>query len=174
MVHCPLSALQSFGSIVTARCWKGNGEWAVESGPCLPGAPWPLLKSDRFGTILPSQHQAPIVVPVSIKKAPRAVRCVRTFNRTLCHYLIRYICEVIGRRQRSMPGSRLPQGSENVFQTIRARHAEAAVRGITLLHLSIVEPQGPALLSARAAEFFTLWILPSRALDIWERFRPGS
>ncbi len=174
MVHCPLSALQSFGSIVTARCWKGNGEWAVESGPCLPGAPWPLLKSDRFGTILPSQHPVLMVARGSIQKDLRAIRCARSCNRTFCRAAIRDGREVTGRRQRSMPGSRLLQGSENVFQTIRARHAEAAVRGITLLHLSIVEPQGPALLSARAAEFFTLWILPSRALDIWERFRPGS
>ena len=50
-----------------------------------------------------------------------------------------------------MPGSRLPQGSENVFQTIRARRAAAEVRGITLLDLSIGEPKGPALLSAREA-----------------------
>jgi LL-diaminopimelate aminotransferase len=50
-----------------------------------------------------------------------------------------------------MPASRLPQGSENVFQTIRARRAAAEVRGITLLDLSIGEPKGPALLSAREA-----------------------
>jgi len=50
-----------------------------------------------------------------------------------------------------MRGSRLPQGSENVFQTIRARRATAEGRGITLLDLSIGEPKGPALLSAREA-----------------------
>ncbi len=50
-----------------------------------------------------------------------------------------------------MRGSRLPQGSENVFQTIRARRAAAEVRGIKLLDLSIGEPKGPALLSAREA-----------------------
>lgn len=50
-----------------------------------------------------------------------------------------------------MRGSRLPQGSENVFQTIRARRAAAEARGVTLLDLSIGEPKGPALLSAREA-----------------------
>src|SRR5215471_8097957 len=50
-----------------------------------------------------------------------------------------------------MRGSRLPQGSENVFQTVRARRAEAEGRGVKLLDLSIGEPKGPALLSAREA-----------------------
>src|SRR5262249_59997785 len=50
-----------------------------------------------------------------------------------------------------MRGSRLPQGSENVFQTVRARRAEAERRGMALLDLSIGELKGPAVRSAREA-----------------------
>ena len=50
-----------------------------------------------------------------------------------------------------MRRSRLPQGGENVLQTIRAKRAEAEARGIKLIDLSIGEPKGPALLSAREA-----------------------
>ena len=50
-----------------------------------------------------------------------------------------------------MRRSRLGQESENVFQTIRAKRAEAQGRGMTLIDLSIGEPRGPALLSARQA-----------------------
>jgi len=50
-----------------------------------------------------------------------------------------------------MRGSRLPPGGENVLQTIRARRALAEERGVKLLDLSIGEPRGPALLSAREA-----------------------
>lgn len=48
-----------------------------------------------------------------------------------------------------MRGSRLAQGGENVLQTIRAKRVEVEARGIRLLDLSIGEPKGPALLSAR-------------------------
>jgi aspartate/methionine/tyrosine aminotransferase len=50
-----------------------------------------------------------------------------------------------------MQQSRLGQGGENVLQTIRAKRAEAQARGIKLIYLSIGEPKGPALLSARQA-----------------------
>ena len=50
-----------------------------------------------------------------------------------------------------MRGSRLPSGGENVLQTIRAKRAEAEGRGIKLVDLSIGEPKGAALLSARKA-----------------------
>ena len=50
-----------------------------------------------------------------------------------------------------MRQSRLPRGGANIFQTIRAKRAEAEAQGITLLDLSIGEPKGPALLSARRA-----------------------
>ncbi len=50
-----------------------------------------------------------------------------------------------------MRRSRLPQGGENVLQTIRAKRAEAEAAGIKLIDLSIGEPKGPALLSARKA-----------------------
>ena len=50
-----------------------------------------------------------------------------------------------------MRRSRLGPGGENVLQTIRAKRAEAQARGITLIDLSIGEPKGPALLSARQA-----------------------
>ena len=50
-----------------------------------------------------------------------------------------------------MRGSRLPQGGENVLQTIRAKRASAEAAGVTLLDLSIGEPKGAALLSARKA-----------------------
>jgi len=50
-----------------------------------------------------------------------------------------------------MQRSRLPQGGANVFQKIRAKRAEAQGQGIALLDLSIGEPKGPALLSAREA-----------------------
>src|SRR5215510_13842175 len=47
--------------------------------------------------------------------------------------------------------SRLGSGGENVLQTIRAKRAEAQGRGMLLIDLSIGEPKGPALLSARQA-----------------------
>lgn len=50
-----------------------------------------------------------------------------------------------------MRRSRLPAGGANVFQKIRAKRAEAEGRGMRLLDLSIGEPRGPALLSARRA-----------------------
>jgi aspartate/methionine/tyrosine aminotransferase len=50
-----------------------------------------------------------------------------------------------------MRQSRLGAGGENVLQTIRAKRAEAQARGVRLIDLSIGEPKGPALLSARQA-----------------------
>lgn len=50
-----------------------------------------------------------------------------------------------------MRRTRLGQGGENVLQTIRAKRAEAQARGMTLIDLSIGEPKGAALLSARQA-----------------------
>jgi aspartate/methionine/tyrosine aminotransferase len=50
-----------------------------------------------------------------------------------------------------MRQSRLGAGGENVLQTVRAKRAEAQARGLTLIDLSIGEPKGPALLSAREA-----------------------
>ena len=50
-----------------------------------------------------------------------------------------------------MRRSRLGPGGENVLQTIRAKRAEAQEKGIRLIDLSIGEPKGPALLSARQA-----------------------
>ncbi len=50
-----------------------------------------------------------------------------------------------------MRASRLPPGSGNVLQTVREKRAEAEAAGIALLDLSIGEPKGPALLSARKA-----------------------
>ncbi len=50
-----------------------------------------------------------------------------------------------------MRQSRLPLGGENVLQTIRDKRAAAEAAGIKLLDLSIGEPKGPALLSARQA-----------------------
>jgi LL-diaminopimelate aminotransferase len=50
-----------------------------------------------------------------------------------------------------MRRSRLGRGGENVLQTIRAKRAEAQAKGMTLIDLSIGEPKGPALLSARQA-----------------------
>ncbi|MBI3326227.1 MAG: aminotransferase class I/II-fold pyridoxal phosphate-dependent enzyme, partial [Nitrospinae bacterium] len=50
-----------------------------------------------------------------------------------------------------MRRSRLSQGGENVLQTIRAKRTEAQAGGIKLIDLSIGEPKGPALLSARQA-----------------------
>jgi len=50
-----------------------------------------------------------------------------------------------------MRGSRLAQGGENVLQAVRGKRAEAEAAGIRLLDLSIGEPKGPALLSARKA-----------------------
>ena len=48
-------------------------------------------------------------------------------------------------------GSRLPPQEQNLFQLIRARRAQAEERGVDLIDLSIGEPRGPALLSAREA-----------------------
>ncbi|MBL4720330.1 MAG: aminotransferase class I/II-fold pyridoxal phosphate-dependent enzyme [Alphaproteobacteria bacterium] len=50
-----------------------------------------------------------------------------------------------------MPKSRLPAGAANVFQKIRQKRSEAIAQGVSLLDLSIGEPKGPALLSARKA-----------------------
>ena len=50
-----------------------------------------------------------------------------------------------------MRRSRLGQSDENVFQIIRAKRGEAQARGVKLIDLSIGEPRGPALLSARTA-----------------------
>src|SRR5919106_5176610 len=50
-----------------------------------------------------------------------------------------------------MRRSRLGSGGENVLQMIRAKRAEAQARGLPLIDLSIGEPKGPALLSARQA-----------------------
>src|SRR5215510_4207994 len=50
-----------------------------------------------------------------------------------------------------MRQSRLGSGGENVLQTIRAKRAEVQGRGVQLIDLSIGEPKGPALLSARQA-----------------------
>ena len=50
-----------------------------------------------------------------------------------------------------MRKSRVPAGGANIFQKIRGKRSEAAARGQTLLDLSIGEPKGPALLSARQA-----------------------
>ncbi|MDA1099347.1 MAG: aminotransferase class I/II-fold pyridoxal phosphate-dependent enzyme [Proteobacteria bacterium] len=50
-----------------------------------------------------------------------------------------------------MRRSRLPAGGANIFQKIRGKRAEAAARGQKLLDLSIGEPKGPALPSARQA-----------------------
>ena len=50
-----------------------------------------------------------------------------------------------------MRSSRLPQGGENVLQAVRAKRASAEAAGTKLLDLSIGEPKGAALLSARKA-----------------------
>jgi len=50
-----------------------------------------------------------------------------------------------------MRQSRLGSGGENVLQTIRAKRAEAQGQGVQLIDLSIGEPKGAALLSARQA-----------------------
>jgi len=50
-----------------------------------------------------------------------------------------------------MKESRLPAGGTNLFQTIKAKCREAEEKGQTLYRLSIGQPAGPALLSARKA-----------------------
>ena len=50
-----------------------------------------------------------------------------------------------------MRESRLPAGGENVLQTIRGKRNAAEAAGKKLLDLSIGEPKGAALLSAREA-----------------------
>src|SRR5437764_13338075 len=50
-----------------------------------------------------------------------------------------------------MRRSRLGQDGENVFQIVRAKRTEAQAKGMKLIDLSIGEPKGPALLSARQA-----------------------
>jgi LL-diaminopimelate aminotransferase len=47
--------------------------------------------------------------------------------------------------------SRLPPGGKNLFQEIKAQRLEAKKLGIQLIDLSIGQPSGPALLSARKA-----------------------
>ena len=53
--------------------------------------------------------------------------------------------------ERPLPVSRLPEGGVNLFQSIKAVSTEAESRGIELIRLSIGQPQGPALESARRA-----------------------
>jgi LL-diaminopimelate aminotransferase len=50
-----------------------------------------------------------------------------------------------------MQRSRLPAGGANIFQQIRQKRADAQATGRTLIDLSIGEPKGPALRSARMA-----------------------
>ncbi len=50
-----------------------------------------------------------------------------------------------------MRKSRLPAGGANIFMKIRAKRAEAAAAGQKLVDLSIGEPKGAALMSARLA-----------------------
>jgi aspartate/methionine/tyrosine aminotransferase len=50
-----------------------------------------------------------------------------------------------------MRASWLGHEEENLFQAIRARRADAQEQGVKLIDLSIGEPRGPALLSAREA-----------------------
>src|SRR5918911_3554521 len=50
-----------------------------------------------------------------------------------------------------MRRSRLGQDGENVFQIVRAKRTEAQAKGVRLIDLSIGEPKGPALRSARQA-----------------------
>lgn len=45
----------------------------------------------------------------------------------------------------------LPPQEQNLFQMIRARRAQAQERGVNLIDLSIGEPRGPAMLTAREA-----------------------
>lgn len=49
------------------------------------------------------------------------------------------------------PPSMLPEGGINLFQQIKAVSAEAEARGVELVRLSIGQPKGPALESARKA-----------------------
>lgn len=49
------------------------------------------------------------------------------------------------------PVSRLPPGGNNLFQEVKRVSAEAAARGVDLIKLSIGQPSGPALESARIA-----------------------
>lgn len=53
--------------------------------------------------------------------------------------------------ERQLPTSRLPEGGVNLFQAVKAVSTEAEARGIQLIRLSIGQPQGPALESARRA-----------------------
>lgn len=53
--------------------------------------------------------------------------------------------------ERLFPASRLPEGGVNLFQAIKAVSTEAEAKGIKLVKLSIGQPQGPALESARLA-----------------------
>ena len=50
-----------------------------------------------------------------------------------------------------MRQSRLPTGGLNVLQAIRQKRVASELTGRKLLDLSIGEPKGPALLSARIA-----------------------
>jgi aspartate/methionine/tyrosine aminotransferase len=50
-----------------------------------------------------------------------------------------------------MRKSRLPAGGANIFMIVRQKRSEAEAAGQKLLDLSIGEPKGPALLSAREA-----------------------
>ena len=50
-----------------------------------------------------------------------------------------------------MRNSRLPKGGQNLFQSIKAKRAEAEAGGIKIINLSIGQPAGPAIVGARKA-----------------------
>ncbi|MCX6723836.1 MAG: hypothetical protein NT155_01515 [Candidatus Staskawiczbacteria bacterium] len=50
-----------------------------------------------------------------------------------------------------MRESKLPTGGTNLFQEIKAVSAQAQQNGVKLIKLSIGQPSGPALFSARRA-----------------------
>lgn len=72
-----------------------------------------------------------------------------------------------------MQKSRLPEGGENLFQRIKAQCAVAEAAGVKLYRLSIGQPSGPALFSAREAAAKAIMSGEERMHEYQDNGSPG-
>ena len=72
-----------------------------------------------------------------------------------------------------MRKSRLSEGGTNLFQRIKAQCAEAEKRGVTIIRLSIGQPSGPALESARKAAAQAVMSLEESMHEYQDNGSPG-
>ena len=72
-----------------------------------------------------------------------------------------------------MRKSRLPQGGENIFQKIKRISAEAEAKGVKIYRLSIGQPKGPAIESARKAASLAILSDEERMHEYQDNGSPG-